>query len=65
MTRQELDAVMKLIADCQNYLEGRKHSQWIADIADEASKRAVHERMNSLYERLQAAGLNLVDEYAD
>lgn len=62
MTRDELDSVMKLIADCNNYIEGRKHSEWIADIAKHAAYSAVLERRESLYERLQNAGLNLVDE---
>jgi len=64
MTRQELDSVMKLIADCNDYLEGRKHSQWIAGIAKDAANKAVIDRMESLYERLQEAGLNLVNEQA-
>lgn len=62
MTRSELDSVMALIADCRNYIEGRKHSEWIANIAKNAADRAVIERMESLYERLQDAGLNLVNE---
>lgn len=62
MTREELDSVMKLIADCNNYIEGRKHSEWIASLAKHAADVAVLERRESLYERLRCAGLNLVDE---
>ena len=62
MTKNELQSVLKLISDCDAYLDGRKHSEWISAIATDAAKRAVMERKESLYDRLRQAGLNLVEE---
>lgn len=62
MTVEELKSVIRLIDDCQRYLDGQTHSKWIGDIAQAAAKRAVMERQYSLYERLRYAGLNLEDE---
>lgn len=62
MTVDELKSVIKLIDDCQRYLDGQTHSKWIEEIARDAAKRAVLERQRSLYERLRYAGLNLEDE---
>lgn len=64
MTKEELQSLIKLIQDCDNYLEGRTHSQWIGEIASSAAQRAVIERKESLYDRLRGAGLNLVEENA-
>ena len=62
MTKKELESILKLLQDCDDYLAGKKHSTWIADIAQSAATRAVIERKNSLYERLQHAGLNISEE---
>lgn len=62
MTRAEFEGIVKLIQDCDNYLEGRKHSEWIGQIAADAANRAVELRKESLYERLQHAGLNISEE---
>ena len=62
MTVEELKSVIKLIDDCQRYLDGQTHSKWIEEIAQDAAKRAVMERQRSLYERLQLAGLNIEEE---
>lgn len=64
MTKNELTSVLKLIKDCDDYLEGRVHSKWIDEIALSAAQRAVIERKENLYDRLRFAGLNLVDEEA-
>jgi len=62
MTTKELESLMRLVADCDAFLEGRKHSEWISSIASAAALRAVTERKESLYDRLREAGLNLVEE---
>ena len=62
MNKSELNKIISLIEDCDNYLQGRKHSDWVSSIGTEAAKRAVLDRQNSLYDRLRDAGLNLVDE---
>ena len=59
MTVEELKSVIKLIDDCQRYLDGQTHSKWIEEIAQSAAKRAVVERQRSLYERLQMSGLRI------
>ena len=62
MTKTELQSVLKLISDCDSFLDGRKHSEWIAAIATDAAKRAVMERKESLYDRLRLAGLHLEED---
>jgi len=62
MTYDELRKVFKNIQDCDDYLEGRRHTEHVAKLAEFAAKRAVMERKVSLIERLKEAGLNLVDE---
>jgi len=62
MTTKDLEAILKLISDCDAYLDGRKHSEWVATIASDAAKRAVLSRKESLYDRLRMAGLNLEEE---
>ena len=62
MTTKELESLMRLVADCDAFLEGRKHSEWIASIASTAANRAVTERKESLYDRLREAGLHLEED---
>lgn len=61
MTYAELRKVMCSIRDCEDYLQGKAHSNDIKALADHAAKRAVMERQANLLERLRTAGLNLVD----
>lgn len=59
MTTKELETLMRHIADCNDYLNGRKHTVAIAEIAGHAARRAVIERKQNLYDRLIESGLKL------
>ena len=62
MTVDELKSVIKLIDDCQRYLDGQPHSKCIEEIAQSAAKRAVVECQRALYERLQMSGMNIEED---
>ena len=64
MTYAQLRQLMANLRDCEDYLQGKAHSNDIKALADHAARRAVMERQANLIERLRNAGLNLVDEEA-
>lgn len=63
ITYAQLRQIMSNIRDCEDYLQGKAHSNDIKALADHAAKRAVMERQANLIERLKGCGLNLVDEH--
>ena len=62
LTRSELLEIMSLVRDCDDYLNGRKHSPAVAKLAEAAAARAVLERKTNLFQRLEGAGLRLINE---
>jgi len=62
MNKKEFDSISRMLMDCDNYLAGRKSSDWIIEIAEHGAKRAVIERKESIYDRLREAGLPIDEE---
>jgi len=62
ITYAQLRQLMANLRDCEDYLQGKAHSNDIKALADHAAKRAVMERQSNLIERLKGAGLNLINE---
>lgn len=62
MTKKEVEQIMRHIADCNDYLEGRVHSKHIGEIATHAARMVVEQRKQSLYDRLREGGLRLCEE---
>ena len=62
ITRGELLEIMSLVRDCDDFLNNRKHSPAVAKLAEAAAARAVMERKTNLLERLEGAGLQLINE---
>lgn len=59
MTLDELEQLMRSIQDCDDYINGRKHSTRVAQLAEYAAKQAVLERKHNLLDRLREEGLRI------
>ena len=59
MTLDDLEKLMRMIQDCDDYINGRKHSTSVAQLAEAAAQRAVLERKQNLLDRLRQEGLRI------
>lgn len=59
MNLQDFNSIIHQLNDCDNFLQGKAHSNHLAEIAKAAANREILERRNNLLERLRDAGLNL------
>lgn len=64
ITYKDLNALMRNIQDCEDYLTGKQSTKYVRDLADMAARNAVQQRMANMIDRLKDCGLNLVDDEA-